>query len=109
MTLTRLVASRLRELRVRHRFTQEEAAEVVGVALRFYQLLESGQKKQMWVGTLERLATSFGLQPWQLIGPELPAETTPVKEPGGSAVHRRKRRGAYNKEAKPKAGREQRP
>jgi transcriptional regulator with XRE-family HTH domain len=100
MPLNQLIASRLRELRVRHRLTQEETSELVGVSLRFYQLLESGRKKQMWVGTLERLALSFGLQPWQLIAPELPAESAPAKIPGDSAVHHRKRRGAYNKEAK---------
>ena len=53
-----LIASRLRELRLRHGLTQQEFAELAGVGFKFYQLLESGRKKQIWLETVERDGTS---------------------------------------------------
>jgi|GEM_PF-3424594 len=69
MDLIQLISLRLRELRHAHGITQEEAAELVGISLRFYQTLEAGRKKQMWLATVQKLADSFGLAPWQLIFP----------------------------------------
>ncbi|RRJ97324.1 XRE family transcriptional regulator [Opitutaceae bacterium TAV4] len=98
MILINTIADRLRELRVRHGLTQEEAAELVGVNMRFYQLLESGRKKQMWLETVERLAASYGMEPWQLIGPKLPVVTKPQGNVVKSSIHyRRVRKGPYRK------------
>ncbi|EIP96635.1 putative transcriptional regulator [Opitutaceae bacterium TAV1] len=98
MSLIVTIASRLCELRVRHGLTQEEAAELVGVSMRFYQLLESGRKKQMWLETVERLAASYGMEPWQFIGPELPVHTKPKTKVIGSSIHyQRLRKGPYRK------------
>lgn len=75
MPLVPLIASRLRELRARHELTQEEAAELIGVSMRFYQHIESGQKKQIWLETVERLSAAYGLEVWQFLGDKLPANT----------------------------------
>ena len=96
MSLVPLLADRIRQLRVRHGLTQEETAELVGVSLRFYQVLESGRKKQVWLETVERLAAPFGLETWQLLGPELPAATQLQSAVAESTIHYR-RRGPYRK------------
>lgn len=103
MPLVPLLAARLRELRVRHQLTQEEAAELVGVSMRFYQLLESGRKKQVWLETVERLASPYGLEAWQLIGPVLPADTEVLRSVSESAIHYKSRKGPYKKKLPPSA------
>ncbi len=97
MPLVPLLADRLRQLRVRHGLTQEETAELVGVSLRFYQVLESGRKKQVWLETVERLAAPFGLEVWQLLGPKLPAATRLQSAVPESVIHYQGRRGPYRK------------
>ena len=97
MSLVPLLADRLRQLRVRHGLTQEETAELVGISMRFYQLLESGRKKQVWLETVERLAAPFGIEAWQLLGPELPADTRVQSAVAESTIHNRRRRGPYQK------------
>lgn len=72
--LTRL-ASRLRSLRERHGVTQEQFAECAGLSYKFYQSIEAGRKKQLWLETVERLAAGFGVEAWELLGPEEPAHT----------------------------------
>lgn len=94
MSLVPLVAERMRELRHRHGLTQEEAAELVGVSLRFYQMIESGRKKQIWLETIERLAAAFNLEGWELLGPVLPKRSQVAQAVPESAVHYR-RRGPY--------------
>lgn len=98
MSLVPLIAQRLRELRARHGLTQEEAAEAIGLTMRFYQVLESGRKKQVWLETVERLAESFGLQTWEFLGPTLPDKTALQRSPAKSNIHYKVRRGAYRKE-----------
>ena len=91
-----LVAKRIRALRIRHRLTQEECADVIGMEVSFYQQLESGRKKQMWVETVHRLASAFGLEAWQLLGPELPKKTVLRKKPmPTTSQHLERRRGPY--------------
>ncbi len=70
------LASRLRRLRQRHKLTQEQFAESIGLNYKFYQQIEAGRKKQIWLETVERLAKGFGLEPWQLLAPDEPAHTT---------------------------------
>jgi len=76
-----LLAGRLRQLRLRHGLTQEQFAEAAGIGYKFYQQIESGRKKQLWLETLDRLAAGFGLEAWQLLGSELPAESKVVMRP----------------------------
>jgi transcriptional regulator with XRE-family HTH domain len=75
VTLLRHVSVRLRLLRQRHGVTQEEFAELAGVSYKFYQQIEAGRKKQIWLETVERLAAGFGLEAWQLLAPAVPAHT----------------------------------
>ena len=96
MPLIPLIAERLRALRLRHGITQEEAADLMALSLRFYQLLESGRKKQIWLETVERAATAYGLAACDLIGPQLPASSQVQHLPAESSVHyKRRRRGPY--------------
>ncbi len=97
MSLVPLIALRLRELRTRHGLTQEEAAELVGVSMRFYQHIESGNKKQIWLETVERLGSAFGLEVWQFLGPTLPSVTQVPSGVTKSKIHYRSRRGPYIK------------
>ena len=97
MSLVPFLADRLRQLRVRHGLTQEETAELVGVSLRFSQLIESGRKKQVWLETVERLAAPFGLEAWQLLDPKLPASTRLQSAVAESTIHYRRRRGPHRK------------
>ncbi|MEO0054457.1 MAG: Helix-turn-helix domain, partial [Verrucomicrobiota bacterium] len=91
-----LVADRLRALRLRHELTQEEAAELMDLSLRFYQVLESGRKKQIWLETVERAAAAYGLAACDLIGPQLPEHSHVQRLPAESSVHyKRRRRGPY--------------
>ncbi|MEY4488663.1 MAG: Helix-turn-helix domain [Verrucomicrobiota bacterium] len=94
-----LLASRMRELRLRHDLTQEEAADLVGVSMRFYQTLESGRKKQVWLETVDRLAEPFGLEAWQLLGPDLPATTNLTRVVQQSSIHYKSRKGPYGRKA----------
>ncbi len=101
MALVGLIALRLRELRARHGLTQEEAAQLIGMDMKFYQLLESGRKKQVWLETVERLASPYGLEAWQLIGPCLPADTEVTRAVAESTIHYRSRKGPYRKKLPP--------
>ena len=97
MSLLPQIASRLRELRLRHGLTQQEFAELAGVGFKFYQQLESGREKQIWLETVERLAAPYGLEPWQFLAPELPKDTHVELKIMESSVHYRRRRGPYRK------------
>ena len=101
MELVPLIAVRLRQLRERHALTQEQAADLVGVTMRFYQLLESGKKKQVWLETVERLSKPFGLEAWQLIGPKLPGGSKLSRAVAESTIHYRARKGPYRKKTLP--------
>jgi len=96
MPLIPLIAERLRALRLRHGITQEEAADLMALSLRFYQLLESGRKKQIWLETVERAAAAYGLDACDLIGPQLPAYSQVHRVLAESSTHyKRRRRGPY--------------
>ena len=87
MDLVQLIAFRIRELRLKHSLTQEEAAELVGVSMRYYQMIEAGRKKEMFLGTVKALAYAFGLEPWQLIGPDFFSQSKPQFDVTKSAIH----------------------
>jgi transcriptional regulator with XRE-family HTH domain len=52
--------------------TQEAFAEKFGFSYKYYQKIESGRKKQIWLETVERLAKAFGLEVSQLLAKEEP-------------------------------------
>jgi transcriptional regulator with XRE-family HTH domain len=81
------IATRIRQLRQRHRLTQEEFAQLAGFSFKFYQQLESGRKKQIWLETVERLAKAYGVEAWQMLAPGLPADTKLGRRPTASRVH----------------------
>lgn len=63
---------RLKELRKIHHVTQEEFSERTGISYKYYQAIETGVKKELRISTLERLAEAYGIEVWQLLGPEVP-------------------------------------
>ena len=87
MDLVQLIASRIRELRLKHSLTQEEASVLVGVSMRYYQMIEAGRKKEMFLGTVKALAHAYGLEPWQLIGPDFLSQSKPLFDVTKSAIH----------------------
>ena len=46
------------------------------MSYKFYQQIEAGRKKQIWLETVERLAAGFGLEAWQILAPDEPSDTT---------------------------------
>ena len=48
---------------------------MAGFSYKFYQQIESGRKKQIWMKTVERLASAYNLQIWELLAPTLPSKT----------------------------------
>jgi len=96
MSLIPFIAERLRALRHRHAITQQECAELSGLSFKFYQRLEAGRKKQVWLETIEKVADVFGLQVCEFLDPDLPVETRISKKIIESNIHyRRKRKGPY--------------
>ena len=66
MTLKQL-GNRLRALRLEKGVTQEQFAEKVGIGYKYYQQIESGSKKQIWLSTVDRLAEAHSLECWELL------------------------------------------
>jgi transcriptional regulator with XRE-family HTH domain len=72
---------RLRELRKLHGITQEQFAELSGFSYKFYQLIEIGRKCDLRLSSLERLATAYGIEVHDLLGPEIPKTHFPKRIP----------------------------
>jgi len=63
------LGKKLAECRLVAKLTQEKAAELAGITLRFYQDLEAGKKAPSYL-TLRRLAGAYRVKTWdQLIPP----------------------------------------
>jgi len=92
MNHIQFVAKRLRDLRARHALTQTQCAELAGMNFDFYQRLESGCKKQIWMETVIRLAAAFGLGMHEFLAPELPKKTVLKRKPKPSTIHNQRRR-----------------
>ncbi len=92
MTTIKKLSKRLKELRVQHGLTQEEFGAIAGFSQKYYQQIESGNKKQIWLETVERLAAAYGLDAWQLLSPTFPAKTKLAKKPKTSKIHTAKKR-----------------
>ena len=70
---------RVRVLRESMGLTQEQFAEQIGMSYKYFQALEAGRKSDLRLSTLKRLAKGFGIELWQLFGPELPVVKQPRK------------------------------
>ncbi len=55
-------------------------AEIVGFDFKFFQKLEGGRKPQIKVETVERLGKPFGLEAWQLLGPNALLKKAKIKK-----------------------------
>jgi transcriptional regulator with XRE-family HTH domain len=71
-TINRLLP-RLKQLRRVHGLTQEAFAEKAGISYKYYQAVEAGRKRELRLSTLERLASAYGLEVYQLLAPHLPS------------------------------------
>jgi transcriptional regulator with XRE-family HTH domain len=91
MTTLKKLGNRLKELREKHGLTQEEFGTISGFSQKHYQQIESGNKKQIWLETVERLAAAYGLEAWQILSPNCPSKTKLAKNPKSSKIHNAKK------------------
>ena len=61
------LAKRLRQLRTKFHFTQEEVAEKADLDFRYYQRLESRTPPAVKIDTIKRLAIAFKVEPSALL------------------------------------------
>lgn len=66
-TVNQKLARRLRELRKKNTFTQEQLAELAGIDYKHIQLLESPKAPAAKLDTLEKLAKAFKIKTSELI------------------------------------------
>jgi transcriptional regulator with XRE-family HTH domain len=71
----KLFIARLRELRKRHSLTQERFSELSGVSYKYYQQIEIGQRIDLRLSTLEKLAKAYGIGVHELLAPAFPKAT----------------------------------
>ncbi|MCG8380988.1 MAG: helix-turn-helix domain-containing protein [Gammaproteobacteria bacterium] len=90
MATLKALGNRLKELRDKHDLTQEEFGAIAGFSQKHYQQIESGNKKQIWLETVERLAAAYGLEAWQILAPTFPSKTKLAKKPKSSKIHNKK-------------------
>jgi len=91
MTTIKKLGKRLKELRNQYGLTQEEFGQIAGFSQKYYQQIESGNKKQIWLETVERLAAAYNLEAWQLLSPDFPTNTQLAKPPKTSKIHNKSR------------------
>lgn len=83
MTTIEELKTRFRKLREKHMVTQEEFAAFAGLDYKFYQYIESPRKKQIWFETIEKIARTYKMTPWQLLHPDyLEFSKSPRPTPG---------------------------
>ena len=68
----KLFQERLCQLRRERGWTQEQAAEKCGIGYKLYQLYELSIKQNPGLTSLEKLATGFGLEIYELLTPTFP-------------------------------------
>ena len=91
MTTIEKLGKRLKELRTQQGLTQEEFGVIAGFSQKHYQQIESGNKKQIWLETVERLAAAYSLEAWQLLSPTFPSAARLAKTPKSSKIHTSKK------------------
>jgi len=62
----KFLGERLRELRLRHGLTQEQAAALIGMEYKYYQMIEWG-RKNLRLDTMTRIANAYSLEVWDLV------------------------------------------
>ena len=62
-----ILIKRLRELRKKTGLTQEQFAERIGVSYKYYQQIELGNKRELRLSTVDRLAKGLNIDPSALI------------------------------------------
>jgi transcriptional regulator with XRE-family HTH domain len=82
----KLLIVRLRELRKCHALTQEKFSELSGVAYKYYQLIEIGQRIDLRLSTLEKLAKAYGIGVHELLAPNFPKIRAPKVAAKGQKV-----------------------
>ena len=85
MLLVQFVASRLRDLRAKHKMTQEQMAALLEADVKWYQRLEWGAK-DLRASTIDRLAAVFGLTAAEFLAERMP--NTKVKASIATAPHK---------------------
>ncbi len=88
MVLKRLL-TRLKQLRDAHGLTQEQFAELSGISYKYYQAVEAGRKPDLRLSTLQRLASAYSIEVWQLLSPTMPKTKAPRQRPPRSRRARR--------------------
>jgi len=83
------VAKRTRELRKQHGLTQQEFAEIADMSEKFLQQIEACRKTEIWLSTVEKIATGFGLELDQFLAAEMPKISKLPKPAVSSRVHRK--------------------
>jgi transcriptional regulator with XRE-family HTH domain len=73
----RQLIARLRELRKDHSLTQENVSELSGISYKYYQQIEIGQRIDLRLSTLEKIAAAYGIGVHELIAPNLPKVRLP--------------------------------
>ena len=61
------LAQRIKQLRVRGGFTQEQFAEKIGVKYKYYQEYEGQNPRDIRLSTLEKIATGLKIPVWKLL------------------------------------------
>jgi transcriptional regulator with XRE-family HTH domain len=64
--------ARLREMRKHHSLTQEKVSELSGVSYKYYQQIEIGQRIDLRLSTLEKIASAYGIGVHELLAPSFP-------------------------------------
>ena len=62
----RFLGERIRELRRTHGLTQEQAAALIGMEYKYYQMIEWG-RKNLRMDTMARIAKAYHLEVWDLV------------------------------------------
>ena len=61
------LARRLKQARNKAKLTQEDVAELIGVSVRYYQMLESKKPAAIKIDLIEKLAKAFKISPSKLL------------------------------------------
>jgi len=88
VNIMKLVAVRTRELRLKHALTQQELAELADISEKNVQKIETGQKKQIWLQTVQQIGEAFGLGVHEFLAPGMPLETHLPRKVAPSRVHK---------------------
>jgi transcriptional regulator with XRE-family HTH domain len=80
---------RFRLLRKKRNLTQQAFAAKAALDYKFYQYLESPRKKQIWLETVDRIASAHRMEAWQLLHPNFLGYCK-VKVAGKKSTRRRK-------------------